>query len=122
MRACARISAVALLVYSLGLQLRHNQHIVCADYVANIRHPAVAPFYAVTIYNHLSPEKIRAPVPSKEDAKKGRWYTKQPHKINRWYTTEAVKRKSKLDKITTNKALSLITKTRHKTFKSSLEC
>ena len=48
----------------------------------------------------------------KEDAKKGRLYTRKPsrHKINQWYTTGAVKRNSKLDTITTNKASSSKTK------------
>ena len=49
-------------------------------------------------------------------------YTRQPsrHKINRWYTTGAVKRNSKLDTITTNKALSSKTKnTPHNSRKQS---
>ena len=55
---------------------------------------------------------IEAPVPLKEDAKKGRLYTKQPsrHKTYQWYITEAVKRNSKLDTTTTNKASSSKTK------------
>ena len=53
-----------------------------------------------------------ASVPLKEDAKKGRLYTKQPsrHKTNQWYITGAVKRISKLDTTTTNKASSSKTK------------
>ena len=56
--------------------------------------------------------EIKAPVLLKEDAKKGRLYTRQlsRHKINRWYTTGAVKRNSKLETITTNKASSSKTK------------
>ena len=52
--------------------------------------------------------EIQASVLLKEDAKKGRLYTRQPscHKTNRWYTTGAVKRNSKLDTITTSKASS----------------
>ena len=48
--------------------------------------------------------EIEAPVPLKEDAKKGRLYTKQPsrHKTNQ--------RNSKLDTTTTNKASSSKTK------------
>ena len=56
--------------------------------------------------------EIEAPVPLKEDAKKGRLYTKKPsrHKTNQWYITGAVKRNSKLDATTTNKASSSKTK------------
>ena len=56
--------------------------------------------------------EIEAPVPLKEDAKKGRLYTKQPsrHKTNQWYITGAVKRNSKLDTTTINKASSSKTK------------
>ena len=56
--------------------------------------------------------EIEAPVPLKEDAKKGRLYTKQPsrHKTNQWYITGAVKRNSKLDTTTTSKASSSKTK------------
>ena len=55
--------------------------------------------------------EIEAPIRLKEDAKKGRLYTKQPsrHKTNQWYITGAAKRNSKLD-TTTNKASSSKTK------------
>ena len=62
--------------------------------------------------NCIATAEIEAPVPLKEDAKKGRLYTKQPsrHKTNQWYITGAVKRNSKLDTTTTNKASSSKTK------------
>ena len=52
--------------------------------------------------------EIKAAVPLKEDAKKGRLYTRQlsRHETNQWYITEAVKRNSKLNTTTTNKASS----------------
>ena len=57
--------------------------------------------------------EIEAPVPFKVDAKKVRLYTRQTsrNKTNRWYITRAVKRNSKLDTTTTNKASS--SKTKH---------
>ena len=56
--------------------------------------------------------EIKAPAHLKENAKKGRLYTRQlsRHKINRWYTTGAVKRNSKLGTLTPSKASSLKTK------------